>query len=95
MHGVTCTCHSVTIPLLSNIDLYGPGYISTEYFRPLVRLVYSGGGGGGGYMKNDVMHTVIYAAFCIAKTLSMACKQVNSYMHEIYLVRPFSTKIPP
>ena len=34
--------HSVTIPLLSNIDLYGPTYISIEYLR---LLVYSGGGG--------------------------------------------------
>ena len=39
-----------------------------------------GGGGGGGsrgsgpllsYMKNDVMHTVIYAAFCMLPSLDL------------------------
>ena len=33
------------------------------------------GGGGGGvhlsYMKNDVMHTVIYAAFCMLPSLDL------------------------
>ena len=39
-----------------------------------------GGGGGGGvrtplsYMKNDVMHTVIYAVFCMLPSLDLqAC----------------------
>ena len=41
---------------------------------------FRGGGGGGGsrgsgpplsYMKNDVMHTVIYAAFCMLPSLDL------------------------
>ena len=45
---------------------------------------FGGGGGGGGsrgsgpylsYMKNDVMYTVIYAAFCMLPSLDLqACK---------------------
>ena len=36
---------------------------------------FGGGGGGGGgglsYMKNDVMHTVIYAAFYMLPSLDL------------------------
>ena len=42
-----------------------------------IRGGFRGGGGGGGsglplsYMKNDVMHTVIYAAFCMLQSLDL------------------------
>ena len=50
-------------------------------FYTLFRGGFRGGGGGGGgvqgvrtppfHMKNDVMHTVIYAAFCMLPSLDL------------------------
>ena len=52
-------------------------------FLLLLRGGFRGGGGGGGgggpggsdpplsYMKDDIMHTVIYAAFCMLPSLDL------------------------
>ena len=52
-----------------------------RYARHVAGADLGGGGGGGGgvqgartplsYMKNDVMHTVIYAAFCMLPSMDL------------------------
>ena len=52
--------------------------MSLYSFKPIPGADLGGGGGGSrgsgpplSYMKNDVMHTVIYAAFCMLPSLDL------------------------